>query len=319
MIWSKKNASADGPLTPAARAGDDGALSPELLKKIRGIELKAGRLVTDALAGGYLSVFRGRGMEFDEVREYVPGDDVRAIDWNVTARTQTPHIKILREERELTVMLMVDASASQRFGSGARDKREIAAEVAAVLAFLAIRNNDKVGLIVFSDKVERFLPPKKGRSHVWNLIRTVLTSQGQADTTDIGGAMDFVAKVLPRRAMCFLVSDFWTAGYEQSMRILARRHELVCVQTQDPRECELPPVGLIAVADAETGESVWVDAGSAAVRKAFAAAAAQRTVALESTWRRSGADYFRLSTSEESVATPLVKFFRRREHRLRRS
>jgi uncharacterized protein (DUF58 family) len=295
-------------------------LAPELIKQIRGIELKAGRLVTDALAGGYLSVFRGRGMEFDEVREYVPGDDVRTIDWNVTARTRTPHVKILREERELTVMLMVDVSASQRFGTSGRDKREIAAELAAVLAFLAIRNNDKVGLVVFSGKVETFLPPKKGRAHVWNLIRSVLTHKYDADVdTDIGGALDFVANMLPRRAMCFLISDFWTDGYETAMRLVARRHELICVRTEDPRERELPPVGLVAVADAETGDEVWVDAGSASVRSAFAAAAAARTTQLESIWRRAGADSFCVSTADDSVATPLVQYFRRRERRLKRS
>jgi uncharacterized protein (DUF58 family) len=189
-----------------------------------------------------------------------------------------------------------------------------------VLAFLAIRNNDKVGLVVFSGKVETFLPPKKGRAHVWNLIRSVLTHKYDADVdTDIGGALDFVANMLPRRAMCFLISDFWTDGYETAMRLVARRHELICVRTEDPRERELPPVGLVAVADAETGDEVWVDAGSASVRSAFAAAAAARTTQLESIWRRAGADSFCVSTADDSVATPLVQYFRRRERRLKRS
>lgn len=291
-------------------------LSAEVLKQIRGLELKAGHLVTDALAGNYVSAFKGRGMEFDEVREYVPGDDVRAIDWNVTARMSSPFIKVLREEREQTLMLMVDVSPSQAFGSGARKKQELAAELAAVLAFLAIRSNDKVGLVVFSDHVEQFIPPKKGRAHVFRIIRTVMTHRGSGKRTDIAGAVDFTMHMLNRRSLCFVISDFWASGFETSLKMAARRHDLVCVRTLDPRETELTPAGFVSLQDAETGQEVTIDTSDSRVRQGFKKVIAEREEALKSLFTRNGIGSFRLGT-ESAVTTPLIAYLRERERRRR--
>ncbi|TWW07836.1 DUF58 domain-containing protein, partial [Planctomyces bekefii] len=244
-------------------------LSPEVLKQIRGLELKAGHLVTEAMAGNYVSAFKGRGMEFDEVREYVPGDDIRSIDWNVTARMRQPFVKVLKEEREQTLMLMVDVSPSQMFGTTGRKKQEMAAEMAAVLAFLAIRNNDKVGLVVFSDHVEEFIPPKKGRGHVFRIISTVLTHQGSGKTTDINQALQYTMQMLNRKSLLFVISDFWAKGFEQQLKMAGRRHDVVCVRTLDPIEAELPRVGFLALRDLETGEEVIVDSSDREVGRRF--------------------------------------------------
>jgi uncharacterized protein (DUF58 family) len=292
-------------------------LPSEVLKQIRRIQLAAGHQVTDALAGNYLSAFRGRGMEFDEVREYVPGDDVRAIDWNVTARMREPFVKVLREEREMTLMLMVDVSPSQGFATAARPKREVAAELAAVLAFLAIRSNDKVGLIVFSDHVEHYVPPKKGRAHVWQIIRSVLTHKGAGARTDVAGAVDFMTGVAARRSMCFLISDFWADGYERALKLAVRRHDLVCARIVDPREAELEAAGLVAFQDSETGETLYVDTSDAAVRRRYAALAAEREGSLRQFFRRHKIDAFTVDT-RQPVATPLLTFLRERERRRRR-
>lgn len=289
-------------------------LSQDVLKQIRGIQLKAGHLVTDALAGNYLSAFKGRGMEFDEVREYVPGDDVRTIDWNVTARMHQPFVKVLREERELTLMLMVDVSPSQAFGTATRQKHELAAELAAVLAFLAIRNNDKVGLIAFSDHIEQFIPPKKGRGHVWNIIRSVLTHQGAGKTTDIGGALDYMMNVADRKCMCFLISDFWAQGYEKQLRHVARRHDFIAVRTLDERELKLPPAGIVAFQDAETGEELLLDTSDRKVLEAYEDAARERERGLESLFRKNAIDHFTLRT-DGNVTAPLIGYLRGRERR----
>lgn len=291
-------------------------LSPEVLKQIKTLELRAGHLVTDALAGNYLSAFKGRGMEFDEVREYVPGDDVRTIDWNVTARMSAPFVKVLREERELTLMLMVDVSPSQSFGTVSRAKREVAAELAAVLAFLATRNNDKVGLICFSDHVEQFIPPKKGRGHVWSIIRSVLTHEGKGRRTDVAATLDFLGRVTSRRAMSFLISDFWATGYEQAMRLAARRHDLVAVRVRDPRELSMPRAGVVSFQDLESGELVTLDMGNRKVRERYAALMEEEERRLTGFFRRCGIGELTVRTGEPVVA-PLVRYLRERERKKR--
>jgi uncharacterized protein (DUF58 family) len=293
-------------------------LSPEIIKQIKRIELRAAHLVTSALTGNYLSAFKGRGMEFDEVREYVPGDDVRTIDWNVTARMNVPFIKILREERELTIMLMVDVSDSQAFGSKGRRKREQAAELAAVLAFLAIRNNDKVGLIVFADEVEEYIAPKKGRGHVWRIIRTVLThEQRKKRGTDMAGALDFMTNVAARRSLCFLISDFWTTGIERSLTYTSRRHDLVCVQVRDPLEMSLPAAGIALLEDAESGALIELDTSDPQVQAAYGEQINKVDSDLVTLTKRLGLDLFKLNT-QGPVTGPLLDFLRRRERRVGR-
>ena len=291
-------------------------LSSKLIKQIRNIEIKAGRLVTDALAGEYISAFRGVGMEFDKVREYEPGDDVRAIDWNVTARVNVPYVKIFREERELTLMLLVDVSPSQAFGTTGKFKHETTTELAAILAFLATKNNDKVGLILFSDHVEQFIPPKKGRSHVWRIIRQVLTHRGKGTRTDMKGALDYFSRVCKRKSMCFLLSDFCAENYEKSMELVAHRHDLTCVDIKDAREQVLPASGLMTFQDSETGESLIVDTSDPAFRKTFT-----KTVQIEEKkrfdfFRRHKIDYFAVNT-EDSVVPPLIRYMHLRERRLK--
>lgn len=290
------------------------SLSPDVIKQIRSLEFKARHLVTDALAGNYLSAFRGRGMEFDEVREYVPGDDIRLIDWNVTARMQVPFVKVHREERELTLMLMVDVSPSQNFGTKSRMKRELAAELAAVLAFLAIRNHDKVGLIVFSDHVEKFILPQKGRAHVWNIIRSVLTHQSTGATTDIASALTFMLKVVRKRAMAFLISDFWAQGYEAGLRMAARRHDLICARTADPLELGLASAGLVAFKDAESGATRFLDTSRKDVRELFSEISRERDEFLKRSCSKSGADYLTFLT-EEPISQSLAKYFQSRQSR----
>src|SRR6516165_1164669 len=234
-------------------------LPREVIRQIRRLQLRARRAVEDLLGGDYKSVFKGTGIAFEEVREYQPGDDIRAIDWNVTARIGHPFIKRFVEERELTVMLLVDCSGSNQFGTQMQQKREVAAELAAVLAFSAISNNDKVGLIAFTDRVERFVPPRKGTRHVLRLIRDVLFFQPKRRGTCIRAALDYANRVLHRRAVLFLMSDFLDRGYERSVKLTGRRHDLIAVPLSDPREHELPPVGLLQLEDAETGRPFLLD------------------------------------------------------------
>ena len=294
----------------------------DILRKVRQIELRTRRIVADSLAGHYHSVFKGRGMDFDEVREYVPGDEVRAIDWNVTARAGRPFIKKFAEERELTLLLVVDVSASGNFGSGDRAKREVAAELASVLALSATRNNDKVGLVLFSDQIELYIPPKKGRRHVLRVVREILFFRPAHRGTDLGQALRFASRMLPRRAVVFLVSDFQSTGLDvrqesparRALRQVARRHDLVAVCMRDPREQALPDAGRVVLMDAETGEVVEVNTGSRRVRERFAAAAREAQDNLRRLFNSEAIDSLPLSTAEPWLPA-LMGFFKGREHR----
>ena len=294
----------------------------EILKKIRQIELRTNRLVTETLAGQYHSVFKGQGMNFDEVREYQPGDDVRAIDWNVTARMNHPFIKKFVEERELTVMLVVDVSGSGLFGSREQSKRELAAEIASVLAFSAIRNNDKVGLLLFTDEVEHFIPPRKGRGHVLRVIREVLYFEPKRRRTDLAHALEFMGRVLPHKAIVVVVSDFISnAGsgvlpppIQTALRMANRRHDVVAVQVTDRYELELPALGRLILEDAETGEIVEVNTAHAASRDAFALRQEKQRAEVARQFRSSGIDSIQLRT-DEPYAAALGRFFENREKR----
>ena len=286
----------------------------EILDKVRLIEIHTRSMVNNLFAGEYHSVFKGRGMEFAEAREYQPGDDVRHIDWNVTARVGAPFIKVFDEERELTVMLVVDASASGAFGSQQQMKGEVGVEVSALLAFSAIKNNDRVGLLIFTDEIEVFVPPKKGRNHVLRVIRELLYFQPQGRKTSIAGALEYLGRVLHRRSVVFVLSDFLDRGYEVALQHLSRRHDLIAVSLSDPREWRLPDVGFINLQDAETGEQVLVDSGHRGVREFFAAeqrAVAERRSAL---FRKTGIDEIPIDTSRPYV-DPLIHFFRARMRR----
>lgn len=329
-------------------------LPAEIVKQVRRIQFQTGRHVADMLAGQYLSVFKGQGMEFEEVRPYYPGDDVRTIDWNVTARMGAPYVKRYQEERELTVLLVVDISASQDFGSQARSKRQAAVELSALLALSAIHNDDKVGLLLFHGGIEEYIPPRKGQKHALRVVREVLarglseTAQVDAATeeggsrsrlpdwirrqlfrlrkvvrsdprraTHIGGAMEFCRRVLPRRAVLFLISDFLDEGYLPALRSANRRHDVVSVLIADERELHMPNSGLLTLEDAESGERRLIDTGSAAFREAVEGAAAQRKKALETSLRGAGIDLVRIDATR-SVVEPLLAFFRMRERRQRR-
>ncbi len=287
-------------------------LSSEQIKEIRKIQIRTSHLVSDLFGGQYQSVFKGRGMEFSEVRGYLPGDDVRTIDWNVTARTGEPHVKRFVEERELTVMLLVDASGSTHFGSGARFKQELAAELAAVLAFSAIANNDKVGLVMFTDRVELALPPRKGNRHVLRVVREILNHQPQGVGTDIPMALDHLAKVTHRRCVVFLLSDFLQADIKRALRIARRRHDLVSVVLEDPRELELAGAGMLALQDAESGAEIVVDTSDAKVREAFRARQVERREQRDRTLRSIDVDAVRVRTDEPYVRE-LMRFFRARQ------
>ena len=287
----------------------------ELAKKIRFIEIHTKRAVNDVLAGEYHSVFKGRGMEFDEVREYTPGDEIRTIDWNVTARTGQPYVKRYVEERELTVLFVVDLSASGTFGTREKLKNEVAAELCALLAFSAIKNNDKVGLIIFTDIIELYIPPGKGTPYVLRLIRDLLNFKPRQMRTDIAQALDYLGRITHRKAVVFLVSDFQAESYEKPLGIVARRHDLIAISITDPREKELPKIGLIELEDAETGETVVVDSGSFLVRRKYEAIALERAERLAESFRASGVDHIPVLTGRDHVRD-LVGFFRARERRL---
>lgn len=286
----------------------------EVMQQIRRIQIRTNHLVSDILAGQYESVFKGQGMEFKEVRAYVHGDDVRMIDWNVTARTGYPHVKLLAEERELTVMLLVDASGSGWFGSVRRFKNELAAELCALLAISAIKNNDKVGLIIFTDAVELYVPPSKGRQHVLRVIREVLYFRPEGIRTEIPTALHFMNNVLRRRAVAFLVSDFMADNYEVPLRIANRRHDVIAVTVSDPREETLPDVGLVAVRDAETGSEVLVDTRDRKVCAAYERAARERAARRQQIFRRCGVDVISVRTDRPYV-DEIYRFFRMRERR----
>ncbi len=286
----------------------------ETLQKIKKIHIRTNYLVNDIVAGEYESAFRGRGMEFQEVREYAPGDDIRDIDWNVTARMGHPYIKLYREERELTMMLLVDVSSSGLFGTVRQFKNELAAELASVIAFAAVKSNDKVGLVIFSDQVEKYIPPKKGRSHVWRVIKEVLEHQPRAAGTDIVGALNYLNTVCRRRAVVFLISDFIAHGYEHALRVTNKKHDVIAIHVVDPREQELPNVGIVALEDAETGDTLLVDTADKEVRSAFRALARQQNEQRIATFRAGRIDYLDIRTDTPYLDT-LLRFFRMREKR----
>ena len=290
-------------------------ISRELVKKLKKIEIYTSRLANDQLAGSYHSVFKGRGMAFSEVRQYQPGDDVRFIDWNVSARMNDTYVKIFTEEREMTVMLLVDLSASERFGSVEKPKIETVAEVAALLAFSAIKNNDRVGLILFTDRVERFVPPKKGRSHVMRVVTEILNADPEGEGTDLGVALDLLGGIGKRRTVAFLISDFIADDYEKPLKVVSAKHDLIPIQIADPRENELPDVGLALVEDLETGELVEVDTSDLDVRANYAREAQRQRAAREHLFRRLQLDHVTVSTDRDFVK-PLTELFRLRQRRL---
>ncbi len=325
-------------------------LTAEIVRRVRQIQVRTGRQVADVLAGEYVSVFKGRGMEFDEVRPYVPGDDVRTIDWNVTARSGAPFVKRFVEERQLTVMLLVDVSRSQDFGSAERSKREAAAELSALIAFSAIQNDDKVGLLLFHGETETFIPPRKGQRHALRVIREVIArgageggstgSEARAEpaasplrrrfglglgrasrrdprrATNVGAALEHCRRMLPRRAVIFLVSDLIDDGWQKPLRHANRRHDVVCVLVEDARERASAPAGLLTLEDAETGRTEVVDTGSAAFREAADRAAAARVTGVEADLRSAGVDLVRIDAAGD-VVDPLIAFFRMRQRRYR--
>lgn len=287
----------------------------DLMRQVRLIELKTTKLVTGMFAGMYMSSFKGRGIEFDEIREYEPGDDVRAIDWNVTARTGRAFIKRFVEEREMTVMVLVDVSGSSDFGTAVKLKRELEAELCAALALSAVRNNDRVGLVLFTDQIERFLPPRKGRNHVMQMIRTLLTTEPRHRGTNLTVALDFVNNVVSGKALVFIVSDFRTADdWVRPLRVTARRHDVVAVQIEDPRETKLPAVGLLRLQDAETGREILVDLRNKRVREQFEKRAAEQKSAHAAELRALGVDTITLRT-DQRYADALQAFFRNRIRR----
>jgi len=289
-------------------------LPKEILKKIRRIEIRTKKLVNDLFSGEYHSTFKGQGMEFEEVRQYEPGDDIRLIDWNVTARTGYPHIKKFKEERELSVVLLVDASSSGKFGTRERFKSETAAELGALLAFSAIKNNDKVGLIIFTDKIEKFVPPQKGKGHVLRLIREILYFQPEGVGTDIGAAMEYFNKVIKRKSVVFLISDFLSEDYSKPLQIANRKHDLVAVKISDPRESSFEDVGMIELEDAETGEVYMIDTGSKEFRREFAARADEDIEQLKREFQLINLDFINIRT-DQSYIIPLINFFKMREKR----
>ena len=286
----------------------------ELLSKVRRIEIVTNRLVNEVMAGSYHSVFRGRGMEFDEVREYAPGDDVRTIDWNVTARTGAPHVKTFVEERELTVLLMVDLSGSTEFGSVEHLKSEIAAEICALLAFSAIRNSDRVGLLIFTDKVEKYIPPKKGKNHVLRVVREVLFFRPTHRGTSFPAAAEHALRLLKRRSVVFLVSDFIASDLKRPLSLLNQRHDLIALRLTDPRELDIPAVGIVPFEDPETGETHYVDTNSARFRRAYADEARRWQDSTTQLLRKLRIDHADIST-DKSYLDPIVEIFRRRAMR----
>lgn len=288
----------------------------EILKQVRRVEIATRGLVNEVFSGEYHSVFKGRGMNFAEVRAYQHGDDIRSIDWNVTARTGTPFVKVFDEERELTVMLVVDVSASGDFGSRSRMKGEVAVEICAVLAFSAITNNDKVGLIIFSDRIEKFVPPRKGRRHGLRVLRELLYFQPEGRGTDVAGALGYLARVVRRRAVVFVVSDFFDTGYQKALAVAGRRHDTVVIRIGDPRERELPAVGYIELEDAETGEQLTVNVSDPAFREAFDHDVTETRTTLEREFRKTGIDVIEIST-DRAYADRLMRFFRQRAKRFR--
>jgi uncharacterized protein (DUF58 family) len=283
----------------------------ELIKKVRKIEIKSRGLSKNIFAGEYHSAFKGRGMTFSEVREYQYGDDIRSIDWNVTARFGHPYIKIFEEERELTVVLLIDVSGSREFGTVSKLKKDIFTEVAATLAFSTIQNNDKIGVIFFSDKIEKFIPPKKGKKHVLHIIRELIDFQPESNKTDIGGALRYFTNAIKKSSTAFIISDLIDTDFEKELTIASRRHDVVALQVYDIRETELPDVGLIKLKDAETDERIWVDTSDKRLRTSYKHAWGESQLALQKSFTKSGVDMVSMSTSDDYVRT-LMKLFKMR-------
>lgn len=293
------------------------AVPREVLRQVKLIELRTRGLVNTVFSGEYQSVFKGHGMEFAEVREYAPGDDYRTIDWNVSARIGHPYVKKYTEERELTVLFAVDLSGSAQFGTRGRFKAEVAAEIAAVIAMAAIKNNDRVGLLLFTDRIEQFVPPKKGRRHALRLIRDLLAFEPSGRGTDLSTALDYVGRVLSHSAIVFLISDFLDDGFEKSLKVISRRHDLVAITVADPREQALPDVGFLELYDAETDQRVVLDSGNRFVREQFEYLAGEEQVQLRRLLRRLSVDQIEIQT-DRSYVPPLINFFRARERKLAR-
>jgi uncharacterized protein (DUF58 family) len=308
----KRRARREPPPPPQAQA----RIAPEILNQVKRIELKTRGLVDALFAGEYRSVFKGQGMEFAEVREYLPGDEVRSIDWNVTARMNRPYVKRYIEERELTVVLALDVSGSERFGTVRRFKSDMLTEFAAVVAMAAVRNNDRVGIVFFTDRVEHVVPPRKGKRHVLRIVRDLLAFVPKHTGTDLNSVLEHLQRTLHQHTVIFLVSDFQAEGYEHALKVLGRRHDIVAVTLNDPAELELPDVGVARLVDPETGELVEVDTGDRAVRAAYETAVHAATDARQRLLRRAGVDEIQLETGQ-SVIEPILKFFRTRETRAR--
>ena len=290
------------------------SISPELIKKIRDIQVKTNHLVNHMMSGEYVSAFKGRGMEFSEVREYEPGDDVRLIDWNVTARMGHPYIKEFREERELTVMLLVDVSSSGEFGSIEKLKNEVAAEIASVLAFSAIKNNDKVGMIVFSDKIEHYIQPQKGRAHIWNLIRTILNFVPEGRHTNLNLPLEYLLRVQKRKSVAFLISDFQAEDYLRNLRLVRQKHDLIAIAITDPRESELPDVGWVHLEDSETGETLLVDTSDRQMVEQWTQLEMKERQDRKKQFHTNGVDVIEIRT-DQPLTQPLIRFFKMREKR----
>ncbi|MCF8229088.1 MAG: DUF58 domain-containing protein [Bacteroidales bacterium] len=286
----------------------------EIFKKVRQIEIKTRGLSNQIFSGHYHSVFKGRGMAFSEVREYMYGDDIRNIDWNVTARFNHPYVKIFEEERELTVMLMVDVSGSNEFGTKKQLKEELITEISAVLAFSAIQNNDKVGVIFFSDKIEKFIPPNKGTKHILRIIRELIDFKPEHRETDIAGALRFLTNAIKKRCIAFLISDFINTGFEDAVQIASRKHDLIGLRIYDRRETEMPAIGMIRVKNAETGKSMWIDTSDKKLRNIFRQKIQEHGFYLKNVFLKSGIDHASIATDQDYVK-PLVNLFKKREAR----
>lgn len=287
----------------------------EILQKVRRIQITTSRMVTDVFAGQYHSVFKGKGMEFDEVRHYQPGDDIRSIDWNVTARMGHPFVKKFVEEREMTVMIMIDISLSNRFGSVKCLKSQIIAELCSVLAFSAIQNNDRVGLIIFTDRIEKFVPPRKGVRHVLRVVREALCFSPQGKQTDIAGALQYLNRVMKRRTVTFVISDFFAPDFKKFLSLANKRHDIVAVSVTDPAEKDLPGAGIVKLHDAETGEEFFIDTGNETLRKQYQKECLAREEKNKEIFRSAGVDTINLRT-DTAYIPELIKFFKMRERRL---
>lgn len=288
----------------------------ELLKKVRKIEIKTRGLSSQVFSGSYHSAFKGKGMTFSEVREYQPGDDVRSIEWNVTARYNHPFVKVFEEERELTVMLLVDMSASRAFGTRTQLKQDLITELCAVLSFSAIQNNDKIGVIFFSDKIEKFIPPKKGKSHILRIIRELIEFQPEHKGTDIAAALKYLTNIIKQRCIAFVISDFDDSNFDDALKIANKKHDLVALKIYDEREHVLPDVGMVRLSDAETGEVRWINTSDEQVRKLYALNAKHRDEKLNTLFMKSGVDFTEIATHQPYIK-PLVNLFKKRERSLR--